>query len=355
MRTAATNKKVRELIADVKEGRLIPQPEFQRRLVWTQRDKDRFLDTVIKGLPFPEIYIADGDVDLETGDGTQLLVDGLQRISTLSQYFEGDPDLRLQQVLPYQLLADEDKRSFLQYDVAVRNLGAITREQVVEVFQRINATKYALTDIEINNAVYGGALKQFASRMAENQFFSAHPIFNAQDYRRMGDLRFVLSLVCTILTGYFNRDDVFEDLLSRYNDNFDREEVVSERMINVLEFLDECNFGARSRAWKKADLFTLFIEVDRQLHEGSNLPSPSDILERLESFYRSVEREQSEENNLAAVYYKAALQATNDRGNRVRRGLIISGILENNEDAYTFRRLRELGLLRSVEQEELAV
>ena len=37
-----------------------------------------FLDTVTKGLPFPEIYIADGDVDLETGEGTQLLVDGLQ-------------------------------------------------------------------------------------------------------------------------------------------------------------------------------------------------------------------------------------------------------------------------------------
>ena len=114
MRTSATNQRVRELIADVKDGRLIPQPEFQRRLIWTQRDKDRFLDTVIKGLPFPEIYIADGEVDLETGQGTKLLVDGLQRINTLSQYFEGDPDLRLQQVLPYQFLSDDDKRAFLQ-------------------------------------------------------------------------------------------------------------------------------------------------------------------------------------------------------------------------------------------------
>lgn len=355
MRTAATNKKVRELIADVKDGKLIPQPEFQRRLVWTQRDKDRFLDTVIKGLPFPEIYIADGEVDLETGQGTQLLVDGLQRINTLSQYFEGDPDLRLQQVLPYQFLSDDDKRAFLQYDVAVRNLGAITREQVVEVFQRINATKYALTDIEINNAVYGGALKQFAAKMAEHSFFSSHPIFNAQDYRRMGDLRFVLSLICTIISGYFNRDDVFDDLLSRYNDGFDREDSVRNRMNQVLDFLEECNFGPRSRAWKKADLFTLFVEVDRQFNEGVRLESPSDVVEWLEAFYQAVDREQAEDNSLAAIYYKSALQATNDRANRIRRGLIIAGVLEQKQEIDTLGQLREVGLIRPVNQEELAV
>jgi hypothetical protein len=355
MRTAATNKKVRELIADVKDGRLIPQPEFQRRLVWTQRDKDRFLDTVIKGLPFPEIYIADGEVDLQTGQGTQLLVDGLQRVNTLSQFFEGDPDLRLQQVLPYQFLSDNDKRAFLQYDVAVRNLGAITREQVVEVFKRINATKYALTDIEINNAVYGGALKQFASRMAEHSFFSSHPIFNAQDYRRMGDLRFILSLICTMISGYFNRDDVFDDLLSRYNDDFDCEDTVRERMSRVLEFLDECNFGPRSRAWKKADLFTLIVEVDRQLNEGKSLESPGDVVDWLEAFYHAVDLEQNGDNGLAAIYYKSALQATNDRGNRIRRGLIIAGVLEQKQQTDTISQLREIGLMRSVSQEELAV
>ena len=35
MKTAASNKKVRELIGLVREGKLIPRAEFQRRLVWT--------------------------------------------------------------------------------------------------------------------------------------------------------------------------------------------------------------------------------------------------------------------------------------------------------------------------------
>ena len=90
MKTAATNKKVRELIQSVREGKLLPRAEFQRRLVWSRDDKNHFVDTILRGYPFPEIYLADGEVDLNTGTGTQLLVDGLQRVSTIIQYFEGD-------------------------------------------------------------------------------------------------------------------------------------------------------------------------------------------------------------------------------------------------------------------------
>ena len=44
MRTAPTNKKVREIISHlVRDGKLIPRPEFQRRLVWKIEDKNHFL------------------------------------------------------------------------------------------------------------------------------------------------------------------------------------------------------------------------------------------------------------------------------------------------------------------------
>jgi len=158
-----------------------------------------------------------------------------------------------------------------------------------------------------------------------------------------------------MMSGYFNRDDVFDDLLSRYNDDFDREDELKVRMNHVLDFLDECNFGPRSRAWKKADLFTLFVEIDRQLNEGVRLESPGDVVDRLEAFYQAVDREQTEDNSLSAIYYKSALQATNDRGNRIRRGLIIAGVLELRQQTDTLSQLREIGLLRSVNQEELDV
>jgi uncharacterized protein with ParB-like and HNH nuclease domain len=64
MKTASTNKKIRELINLVKDGKIIPRPEFQRRLVWMRDDKNHFLDSILLGYPFPEIYLTDGTVDL---------------------------------------------------------------------------------------------------------------------------------------------------------------------------------------------------------------------------------------------------------------------------------------------------
>jgi hypothetical protein len=342
MKTSPTNKKVRELINMVKDQKLTPRPEFQRRLVWSREDKNHFLDSVLRGFPFPEIYFADGEVNLETGDGTQLLVDGLQRVSTLIQYFEDSPELKLTSVPAYRLLNEDEKRAFLQYDVTVRDLGSITKDEVIEVFQRLNATKYSLLDIEINNAVYAGALKSFCEKMAAHPFFITHEIFNATDYKRMGDLRYLVSIVGTMLAGYFNRDDLFEEILDRYNDDFPEASNIEKRLNNVFDFIDECGFSKRSRIWKKADLFTIIIELDSTLYRGF-LFQPGDIVDRLTSFYESVDSDNANDR-ITRTYYKAALQASNDRINRMRRGVVIYNLLNNFSAKITEEVLDEMRL-----------
>jgi len=344
MKTAPNNKKVREIITLVKEGKLIPRPEFQRRLVWTRNDKNNFIDTILRGYPFPEIYFADGDVDLNTGEGTQLLVDGLQRVNTLVQYFSGDNELKLTIVPAYNELGKEEKQAFLQYDVAVRDLGTVSKEEIVEVFKRLNATKYSLLDIEISNAVYAGALKKFADAFSTDIFFQTHSVFNALDYKRMGDLRYCLNIICTMLTGYFNRDDVFEQLLERYNDDFPMESEYNFRLQNVLAYIEECGFEAKSRVWRKADLFTLIVELDISLHAKDLKLQPGKILESLSDFYEGIDTKLYESSFAHAVYYKAALQATNDKINRIRRGFIIGALLEDKSLEQIENELKENGL-----------
>jgi len=51
------------------------------------RHKIAFIKTVLEGYPFPEVYIASGEVDLETARGNLMLVDGQQRLTTLYDYF----------------------------------------------------------------------------------------------------------------------------------------------------------------------------------------------------------------------------------------------------------------------------
>lgn len=331
MKTTGTNRKVRELITSVREGKLIPRPDFQRRLVWNNKDKSAFLETVLMNYPFPEIYVAAGEVDVETGEGTELLVDGQQRINTLYQYFTSSPDLILSKsVRPYPELLKEQKEDFLQYVVVVRDLGQVDIEIIRNVFQRINATRYALNAMEIHNSRYAGAFKDFIEEFAQRPFFESHRVFSVSEIRRMQDMRFVAVLSATILSTYFNRDDELEEYLGRYNDEFPLQKDLESDIDAVLGFIEHMDMPATSRIWKKADLFSLIVELHRIFFKHGLFIDNKKLADELKSFYDLVDNAENRKDPKGdpAKYYKATLQATNDRSSRITRGEIIGKILE---------------------------
>jgi uncharacterized protein with ParB-like and HNH nuclease domain len=332
MRTTATNRKVRLLLTALRDKKLDPSPEFQRRLVWTNKDKVEFLRTVLDGYPFPEIYVAAGDVDLESGEGQEMLVDGQQRVTTLYHYFVGSDDLRLgPDMTPYKELPEEDKEAFLQYDVVVRDLGKLPMQEIKEIFQRINATAYSLNAMEIHNARFDGAFKKFGEKVAQLGFFEANRVFSAAEVRRMNDTRFALSFIITLMSTYFNRDEELEPYLRQYNDEFRQSEEVFREIKDVLKFIDKCELEPKSRVWKKADLFTLIVETHRLIFKEEADLDAKKASEALKEFYEAVDSlDTSDESDTStAVYARAALQATNDRGNRIKRGSEINKILRN--------------------------
>ncbi|MGC4083664.1 MAG: DUF262 domain-containing protein [Vicinamibacterales bacterium] len=333
MKTTATNRKVRELLTKLREGTLQPRPEFQRRLVWSNKDKLAFLDTVLRGLPFPEIYVAAGEVDVETGEAKELLVDGQQRITTLFEYFTAAPTLKLSSgIKPYVALELPEKEDFLQYDVVVRDLGKVPMEEIKEVFRRINATRYALNAMEVHNARYEGAYKAFAEQLAQHPFFERHKVFSAGEIKRMQDTRFVLVLTTTALSTYFNRDDSLEEFLSQYNDDFPLGEKVGKQFVEVFTFVDECGFPDNGRVWQTADLFTLLVELHRALFKESIAFDKESAKAALLRFYGDVEMFLRRPDHLdpqVRRYYLATLQGTNDRSSRIARGEVIRDILRN--------------------------
>ena len=137
---------ISSLINDIRQERLILQPEFQRKLVWNDNHKESFIDTILKGYPFPEIYIAQSGVDFDTLQTQQVVVDGQQRLSTIMKYISGD--LTYKTIPKFQDLQEQDKIDFLGYGVSVINLGNATSETIKEVFRRINQTQYSLNPIE---------------------------------------------------------------------------------------------------------------------------------------------------------------------------------------------------------------
>jgi hypothetical protein len=154
----------------------------------------------------------------------------------------------------------------------------------------------------------------------------------------MQDTRFLLTVVVTLLSAYFNRDDEIEDWLKRYNDEFSHGPEVQKELDQVLAFIEAMSLPSTSRAWKKADLFTLLVELHRILFRDKVNLLPRIVAERLQKFYQDVDnfsetttQERDPESDRyykrVANYYKAALQATNDRGSRIARGEVIREVL----------------------------
>lgn len=331
MKTTATNKKLRIILSAIQNGTLIPNPDFQRRLVWSTKHKNDFLRTVLGEYPFPEIYVAAGSVNPETAEGTEMLVDGQQRITTLYQYFKASPDLKLEDDVPSynRLKEDPNKlRSFLEYEVVVRDLGQASMEEIKEVFQRINSTKYSLNAVEVHNARFEGAFKTFAEKVATKEFFERHRVFTAASVKRMGDLRFALTLVATMLSTYFNRDDELEMFLEKYNDEFPHEQDVDQRLEIIFELTEKINLDPSSRAWSEVNLLPLLSELDRAARKNAGMVS-DDVLDRLRKFFEDLGSvaEKVPSTSVLGRYYAAQRYATADRNTRIRRGEILREVI----------------------------
>jgi Protein of unknown function DUF262 len=331
MQTSATNKRLRQLLVGIRDKTLVPNPHFQRRLVWSNVHKVAFLRTVLEGLPFPEIFISAGEVNPDTGDGTELIVDGQQRITTLYQYFVGSGDLQLKgaNLQPYFDLDPVEKVAFLEYEVVVRDLGPISEEETRDIFHRINSTNYSLNAMEVNNSRFDGRLKRFAEEIAENSFFQEHKVFTGLDGRRMNDIRFALTLIITMMSGYFNRDDEHEGYLEHYNDDLPDEGNLRGRIANVIDFLERGNFASKSRVWQKADLLAVLVELDRLINIEHAAVDPGVVRDCLEEFYGDVEEVPRVESPVsdAAEYYRRVRSGINDRVSRINRGEAIRGRL----------------------------
>lgn len=330
LNTSASTRRIMELLEKLDSGALIPRPDFQRRLVWDQKDKNEFLRTILKSYPFPEIYLAVMAADLETAKSTEALVDGQQRITTIHQYFKGSLALKLEKDIPsYQALSREKKTEFLNYQVAVRNLGIADIEIVRDVFKRINRTSHGLNKMERQNAEFQGALKKLGERIADSYIFEKYNVFSDREVRRMSDIVFSLSLLITMMSTYFHRESEVQPYLEKYNDELPEAEDLRKRFAKVVAVLRVIRLPEELRVWKKADLFVLIIELDRIVNLEKIALNLQSLRTLLLDFYSAVDKEMKSSSGDQSLqrYFKTTVQATADRTNRTGRAEVLRAVL----------------------------
>ena len=155
-----------------KQGILDLQPDFQRDVVWSATDQTRFVDSLIKQLQIPSMCFS---LDYKTQKW--LVIDGLQRLSTIVKFLKGtDWKLsKLEDITPQisgKLVSSmkEENTDLHHFYQRVENLTlpiTVLRcdyskkthmEYLFTIFHRLNSGGMKLKNQEIRNCIYGGVL-----------------------------------------------------------------------------------------------------------------------------------------------------------------------------------------------------
>lgn len=310
--SSPSTKKISDLIGMIKRGDLILQPDFQRKLVWSIRHKESFIDTILKGFPFPEIYIAQSGIDLETFQAQQVVVDGQQRLSTIISYINGE--LPCKKILRYFALDNQQKAAFLNYDVVVRDLKDASSDTIKEVFRRINLTQYRLNDIEINNAIYEGEFISTAKDILNHLDNGSFPLFSDNELNRMGDLNYILMIMATLEEGgYFAGNTMTGEYIVKYDDSYENAETMKDKILNLFHVIETFNLDTDSMWYRKSNFFTMFVELSKVSQ------IPDDIVAKIHSFEDEVLANKGNEENDFGKYYSVMYTGTNSRSARIKR------------------------------------
>jgi hypothetical protein len=328
----ATNKKLLDLFNDMKKGTLILAPSFQRKLVWNDAHKENFIETILLGLPFPEIYLADGDIDLDTQTSQTLVVDGQQRLNTIYQYVTASPDFSIKRISRFEDLSPQEKTKFFDYKVVVRDLGRIEEPKIREIFQRINSVQYALNAIEIQNSLYEGEFISTAKHIIEenNELFQKITVFSEVEFSRMKDLEYILLIMSTIEEGgYFTSDKEVENYVKNYDDEYPNREKMIEDFNDVLSAIVAAHLPADSIWNKRSSLFSLIVELIKFKRKSTVLHNGEVLNHTLSSLEMKLYENKGEDvkTNPFAQYYYYTHQGTSSRKARYVRGQLLQSFL----------------------------
>lgn len=137
-------------------------PDYQRDFVWDESRQSRLIESIVLGLPIPPIFVA------ENTDGRLEIVDGSQRVRTLSAFLNNELKLgNLEKITMLNGMVFEDfdvsrKRKFNNTTFTVVVLSESATDEVKnDLFERINKGSDILRNMETRKGIYRGLFTDF--------------------------------------------------------------------------------------------------------------------------------------------------------------------------------------------------
>ena len=208
-----------------RRGQIDLTPTYQRRSVWTRKDRQFFLDTIFRDFPSPAVYLHK-TLD-EQGLPTYHVVDGKQRLESIFKFVENKLKLSsdfgdsLLDGKRWKDLRDEQelKHRFWNYQISVEMLSVIDAGVVNEVFDRLNRNSRKLTAQELRHARFDGWFINFVETEIEQPDWKDLKLATTARARRMADSQFLSELAVVLLDGRIAGFD--QESLTEYYGKYD--------------------------------------------------------------------------------------------------------------------------------------
>ncbi|MHC6185809.1 GmrSD restriction endonuclease domain-containing protein [Acinetobacter sp. X9] len=241
-----------DLFRMYKSNQLKIDPDFQRNLVWSISAKSRFIDSLAKQLPIPSMCIS---LDYKTDQ--RLIIDGLQRISSIISFLNEDNwkisnikdiDEKLRGKTPAQISKDNrdifSKIENITIPVTVLRCDYSKKSHMkylFTIFHRLNSGGNRLNNQEIRNCIYEGSfnnlLKALAKHERSQSFFNYEIIpLNKNHSMNRNSYRFQFEELYLRIFAFSEKLSSYKGKLATFlNDFMDDNKNISEKKVNQWE------------------------------------------------------------------------------------------------------------------------
>ncbi|BDF05477.1 DUF262 domain-containing protein [[Clostridium] hylemonae] len=337
-------------------------PKYQRNSVWNEKAKSYLMDTIIRGLPIPPIFMRQ-QIDVATKKTYREVIDGQQRLRAITEYIENKFPIskthnEIYGGMRYKDLDEETQEQILDYDLFVEVINEKEDPVIYDMFARLNTNNCVLNRQELRNSRYWGEFKVAAYNTAAEyrDLFYYNKIFNDKQFSRMEDVEFI-SILLNIFIGGIDSDTPtsIDKLYSKFDKEFKEFVEIKEKFdatMKEIKYIYEYLNGNVKCFTSKLYFYTLFAVLAHQLFGLDNLEiyrlssfsvsqiefNREKLIDRIIQFENDFEECVVDEDENAALFLEFSIFAKNHRTRttnkveRIQRVKFLSDYLTGADD-----------------------
>ncbi len=167
--------------------KLILDPDFQRKYKWDKEGwgkASKFIESCLMRIPLPSCYFA------EDQDGRHLVIDGVQRLTTINKFF--NDGFALEGMTAFKELEGKkfSELGDLRAELESTTIRCIilrkenSKKLIREIFSRLNQGAVELSPQEIRHAIYPGAFDALLTELSAIPLIANFGVAETSDRKR---------------------------------------------------------------------------------------------------------------------------------------------------------------------------